>query len=74
MKHQCLEEHANDLDCAEICLDAITDDLLLEVIEDSFLDPVFGTKSKLERNDFIERVSKKASWILDAEKVRLKVK
>ena len=63
-----------DLDQAEIALDEISEDVMLQVIEDSFLDPVFGTKSKLERNEFIKRVQQKASWILTAEEVRQKVK
>ena len=64
----------SDLDQAEISMDEISEDVVLQVIEDSFLDPVFGTRSKLERNEFIERVQQKASWILSAEEVRQRVK
>ena len=40
-----------------------------DIIEE-FLDEVFDTESRLEREEFVESVAKNQAWIFDPNKVR----
>ena len=39
----------------------------------SLLEDIFGTKSTISYNEFVERVSKEASWIFNAPEIRKRI-
>lgn len=79
MKQECKEKAALkkvtvDYEKCEIPLSQVDDELVENIVED-FLEAVFGTETKMPRRQFLDKLaSDENNWILDAEKVRRRVK
>ena len=49
------------------------DDPLEILREDDFLDAVYGAKSRVHRDQWVEAVTNEANWIVNSDKLREKV-
>lgn len=50
-----------------------SDDPLEILREDDFLDAVYGAKSRVHRDQWVEAVTNEANWIVNSDKLREKV-
>ena len=70
MKHERKEKNIGqtpDYENCEIPLSQIDDELIDKMLED-FLESVFGTESKVNRGEFLDKLEQEENrWILDAE-------
>ena len=57
----------------EFDIGGLTDEVIDEMYEE-FIDNVFGDNSRLQRKDWVKKVSKSVGWILDSQEIRSKVK
>ena len=50
------------------------DDETMEILrEDEFLEAVYGAKSRVHRDQWVEAVTQDANWIVNSDKLREKV-
>ena len=50
------------------------DDETMEILrEDEFLEAVYGAKSRVHRDQWVEAVTNEANWIVNSDKLREKV-
>ena len=52
--------------------DKVTDDVIESLSED-FLDGVFGSSSKITRQEYIEKVANEQNWIFNSKEIRDRV-
>ena len=67
-----LEKEYMGLDCPDVTPE-ITQEIKLkyeDILEEKFLDPVFGSDSILDRPQWEKDVAAKANWVLNPESIR----
>ena len=53
--------------------DMTKEDTMMTMREDSFLEEVYGAASRLDKDQWLAKVSKVTKWLLDARDLRKKV-
>jgi hypothetical protein len=64
-----LTDHARDVKQCQHLVNTFKIENLYKMHED-FLDDVFGAESKLDKQEFIDKVIQKAKWILKPDQIR----